>query len=53
MAIFKAYDIRGVVPDELDAGIAVAINGEMYRDDRDVAIPENAEVFLLPRIPGG
>ncbi len=38
---------------ELDAGIAVAINGEIYRDDRDVPIPENAEVFLLPRIPGG
>lgn len=25
MAIFKAYDIRGVVPDELDAGIAYGI----------------------------
>jgi len=38
---------------EFDAGIAVVINGEVYRDDRDVTIPENAEVFLLPRIPGG
>lgn len=38
---------------EFDAGVAVAINGEVYRDDRDVTIPENAEVFLLPRIPGG
>ncbi len=38
---------------ELDAGIAVAINGEIYRDDRDVKIPADAEVFLLPRIPGG
>lgn len=38
---------------EFEAGIAVAINGEVYRDDRDVTIPENAEVFLLPRIPGG
>lgn len=38
---------------ELDAGVAVAINGEVYRDDRDVVIPEDAEVFLLPRIPGG
>lgn len=38
---------------ELDAGIAVAINGEIYRDDWDVTIPEGAEVFLLPRIPGG
>ncbi len=38
---------------ELDAGIAVAVNGEIYRDDRDVVIPDGAEVFLLPRIPGG
>lgn len=38
---------------ELDAGIAVAVNGEIYRDDRDVIIPDDAEVFLLPRIPGG
>ena len=38
---------------ELDTGIAVAINGEIYRDDWDVTIPEDGEVFLLPRIPGG
>ena len=37
----------------LDAGIAVAIDGEIYRDNWQVEIPEEAEVFLLPRIPGG
>ena len=37
----------------LDQGIAVSIDGTMYRDDRDIRIPQNAEVVLLPRIQGG
>ena len=37
----------------LDEGVAVSVNGEIYRDNRDVTIPEGAEVFLLPRIQGG
>ena len=37
----------------LDSGIAVAINGEIYRDNWEVKIPAKAEVFLLPRIQGG
>jgi molybdopterin synthase sulfur carrier subunit len=37
----------------LDAGVAVAINGEIYRDNWGAMIPDNAEVFLLPRIQGG
>ena len=36
-----------------DEGIAIAINGEIYRDNWDVAIPADAEVFLMPRIQGG
>ena len=39
--------------DHLDEGIAVSINGEIYRDEWGKAIPANAEVFLLPRIQGG
>ncbi|MFT7130221.1 MAG: molybdopterin synthase sulfur carrier subunit [Gammaproteobacteria bacterium] len=34
-------------------GIAVAINGEIYRDNWGVEIPQDSEVYLLPRIPGG
>jgi sulfur-carrier protein len=34
-------------------GIAVSINGEIYRDDRNETIPDGAEVFLLPRLQGG
>jgi molybdopterin converting factor small subunit len=33
--------------------VAVSVNGEIYRDLRDLPIPEDAEVFLLPRIQGG
>ena len=37
----------------LDDGIAVSVNGEIYRDSWSHEIPEDAEVFLLPRIQGG
>jgi molybdopterin synthase sulfur carrier subunit len=37
----------------MEAGIAVSINGEIYRDDWSKDIPQDAEVFLLPRIQGG
>jgi molybdopterin converting factor small subunit len=33
--------------------IAVSVNGEIFRDERNVAIPDGAEVYLLPRIQGG
>ena len=37
----------------LDQGIAVSVDGTMYRDDGDVPIPSDVEVVLLPRIQGG
>jgi molybdopterin converting factor small subunit len=37
----------------VNEGVAISINGEIFRDDRDEKIPEGAEVFLLPRIQGG
>lgn len=39
--------------EQIDNGIAVSVNGDIWRDARDVPIPEGAEVFLLPRIAGG
>lgn len=36
-----------------DKGIAVAIDGVVFRDDWTQTIPEGAEVFLMPRIEGG
>ena len=41
------------IESRLKEGIAVSINGEIYRDDRNQQIPEGAEVYLLPRIQGG
>ena len=37
----------------MDRGIAVAIDGVVFRDDWTQPIPAEAEVFLMPRIDGG
>jgi molybdopterin converting factor small subunit len=37
----------------LDEGIALAIDGEIYRDNWDVELKDGAEVFLMPRLQGG
>lgn len=37
----------------IDHGIAVVIDGIIYRDDWEQPIPEGAEVGLLSRIAGG
>ena len=37
----------------MEQGIAVSVDGTMYRDDWDVEIPDGVEVVLLPRIQGG
>jgi sulfur-carrier protein len=37
----------------IERGIAVSINGRIFRDSWDERIPDNAEVYLLPRIAGG
>jgi sulfur-carrier protein len=34
-------------------GVAVSINGQIFRDQWDTRLPEKAEIYLLPRIPGG
>jgi molybdopterin converting factor small subunit len=38
---------------QIDEGVAVSINGQIFRDNWGEPIPEGAEVFLLPRIQGG
>jgi sulfur-carrier protein len=34
-------------------GVAVSIDGKIYRDQWDTALPADAEIYLMPRIPGG
>jgi len=37
----------------LEEGIAVSIDGTIYRDSWNEPLPEGAEIYLLPRIQGG
>ena len=39
--------------ERISQGIAIAIDGTIYRDDWEQPIPEDAEVGLLSRIAGG
>jgi molybdopterin converting factor small subunit len=39
--------------ERIGQGVAVTIDGDIYRDDWDQLIPEGAEVGLLSRIAGG
>jgi sulfur-carrier protein len=34
-------------------GVAVSINGQIFRDQWDTRLPRGAEIYLLPRVPGG
>jgi molybdopterin synthase sulfur carrier subunit len=34
-------------------GVAVSIDGRIYRDQWDTELPPGAEIYLMPRIPGG
>lgn len=38
---------------QLDRGVAVSINGQIYRDAWFQPVPDGAEVFILPRLAGG
>ena len=37
----------------LDKGVAVAIDGQLYRDAQLQEVPDGAEVYLMPRVAGG
>ncbi|WJI46215.1 MoaD/ThiS family protein [Mesorhizobium sp. C120A] len=37
----------------IEKGIAVAIDGTIYRDTWSKELPKGAEIFLLPRLAGG
>ncbi|PJR09696.1 MoaD/ThiS family protein [Sinorhizobium meliloti] len=37
----------------MDRGIAVAIDGNIYRDTWSKQLPAGAEIYLLPRLAGG
>lgn len=37
----------------LDRGVAVSIDGQIYRDDWFRTIPPGSEVYIMPRMAGG
>ena len=37
----------------IERGIAVSIDGVLYRDTWSKELPKSAEIFLLPRLVGG
>ena len=37
----------------VEEGIAVSVDGTIYRDDWSQELPTDAEIYLLPRIEGG
>jgi sulfur-carrier protein len=34
-------------------GVAVSIDGQIYRDQLDTILKPDSEIYLLPRVPGG
>lgn len=52
--LFRKLEERypGMSP-HIARGVAVSINGKIYRDNWGEKLPEGAEVYLLPRIQGG
>ena len=49
----RLVDRYPAMQDKIDEGVAVSINGDIFRDRWAEVIPEGAEVFLMPRIAGG
>ena len=49
----RLLDRYPAMAEHMDLGIAVAIDGVIYRDDWTQEIPNGAEVVLMPRIAGG
>ncbi len=45
-------DYPGMAP-HIARGVAVSIDGKIYRDTWEQPLPDGAEIYLLPRIQGG
>ncbi len=47
-----AEQYPGMEP-HIKRGVAVSINGQIYRDQWDTVLPKDAEIYVMPRVPGG
>lgn len=41
------------VETHIKRGVAVSIDGRIWRDQWDTELPAGADIYLMPRIPGG
>jgi molybdopterin converting factor small subunit len=49
----KLEDQYPGMAEHIKRGIAVSIDGKIYRDTWSEPLPQDAEIYLLPRIQGG
>lgn len=38
---------------QIERGVAVSMNGKIYRDQWDIQLIRGAEIYIMPRIAGG
>jgi sulfur-carrier protein len=52
--LFRVLSERypGMEP-HIKRGVAVSINGQIFRDQWDTVLPVDTEIYLMPRVPGG
>ena len=49
----KLVELHPGMEAHVKRGVAVSIGGKIYRDQWDTPLPNDAEIYLLPRVPGG
>ena len=49
----KLVELHPGMEPQIKRGVAVSIGGKIYRDQWDTELPKGAEIYLMPRIPGG
>ena len=49
----KLVELHPGMEPHIKRGVAVSIDGKIYRDQWDTLLQEDAEIYLMPRVPGG
>jgi molybdopterin converting factor small subunit len=49
----KLTELHPGMEAHIKRGVAVSIDGKIYRDQWETPLPPDAEIYLLPRVPGG
>jgi len=49
----KLSELHPGMEPHIKRGVAVSIDGKIYRDQWETPLPPDAEIYLLPRVPGG